>query len=721
MDFSDGTKSKIIGAKDDIVLPHGGTMFVFPSNRDEKDCIEYVLELCRKKNNSLGESKVNQLEALEKVIQAFEERKSLLEDQKEDTPKWDEEALSDLIDDLITGLSGIDPKLREYVDSENDIDGNWQPADVFQWGEWRLNKNRKITGDDGKPLGYSDELSAVVAPQGGNSTIQVYHSIPEAISWTLTEIQQKKVKFLIGKAKVSEINATCTVPALPEELDSQSTGLRVLDRTLAQDEWQRRVNAKRILSIAEFINSPNNIIANSAILFCPPERGSVSFGEQGKVTVDFEKFLRPLAHKNDTWNYSDHDMTEQAPGDLRPLWLIDGQHRTRGLAQSSSGCNLEIPIILFTDEFSLMESAKVFAEINTLQQKLDALHTLFMQHRFQIPSPNKKRDFRPYDINNADTWSSRQNHLAYECAGWLASHEGGPLYGRIKILEPNQPRFTIIKANSWVDYSRSWYSESGPYNTECDMLDEEIFQEVENYFQAFVNISNHEGWVDADGNPEPRWSPNSRNKGLMQFHSTSRVLLDIYNTVWEKARLKTRKKIIPTKVFEEVLSPLKWADWRDDDVQARYKGSGERPRTSLRIWVETAIKHGEQYSLDQVMSRSLKSQPGRGLLAPPSDATIEVLSPQQWPSDGVGNEVILVSSRPAHALKTGRWTIKDSSGKMRNPSGGFKIQAGNEDISQIKIKWEPYIDNVHSLLVRVEWSNVNSPDGHGEITLTRPS
>ena len=187
-----------------------------------------MLELCRKKNNSLGESKVNQLEALEKVIQAFEERKSLLEDQKEDTPKWDEEVLSDLIDDLITGLSGIDPKLREYVDSENDIDGNWQPADVFQWGEWRLNKNRRITGDDGKPLGYSDELSAVVAPQGGNSTIQVYHSIPEAISWTLTEIQQKKVKFLIGKAKVSEINATCTMPALPEELDSQSTGLRSL-------------------------------------------------------------------------------------------------------------------------------------------------------------------------------------------------------------------------------------------------------------------------------------------------------------------------------------------------------------------------------------------------------------------------------------------------------------------------------------------------------------
>ena len=134
--------------------------------------------------------------------------------------------------------------------------------------------------------------------------------------------------------------------------------------------------------------------------------------------------------------------------DYRPMWLIDGQHRTRGLAQSKVGCELEIPIILFTDEFSLMESAKVFAEINTLQQKLDALHTLFMQHRFQIPSPNKKRDFQPYDIHNDDTWPSRQNHLSYECAGWLASHEGGPLYGRIKILEPNQ--YYLKKYNFYV-------------------------------------------------------------------------------------------------------------------------------------------------------------------------------------------------------------------------------------------------------------------------------
>ena len=48
----------------------------------------------------------------------------------------------------------------------------------------------------------------------------------------------------------------------------------------------------------------------------------------------------------------------------------------------------------------MMRAAKVFAEINTLQEGL-ARHTLFMQHRFNIPSIERiarfwlKRRFHP--------------------------------------------------------------------------------------------------------------------------------------------------------------------------------------------------------------------------------------------------------------------------------------------------------------------------------------
>ena len=331
-------------------------------------------------------------------------------------------------------------------------------------------------------MGYSPngELKKSIVPPGGGATIHVYNTIPESITWELTEISQKDIKFLIGKAKVCEIDAVSSVPSLPEELSSAETGKRVLNSNLGRSEWQRRVDPKRILAIDEFIRLPNNIIANSAILYAPEGQGAISCSNDGEVTIDFAKFLR---QSKEDWmdHWFNEDKTDLS-ADLRPMWLIDGQHRTRGLSQNEVGSEMEIPIILFTDDFSLNQSAKVFAEINTLQKPLDKLHELFMQHRFKIPTKTSKRDFRPWNVNDSETWNSRQNNLAYECAGWLTSRKNGPLYNRIKILDSNQPRYTIIKANSWVDYSRYWFR-STPYGPDCDKTKTEMFQEVENYFQ----------------------------------------------------------------------------------------------------------------------------------------------------------------------------------------------------------------------------------------------
>ena len=438
--------------------------------------------------------------------------------------------------------------------------------------------------------------------------------------------------------------------------------------------------------------------------------------EDGVVTIDFGKFLKKVTDGV----FMDHwfdDETMELNADLRPMWLIDGQHRTRGLSQSETGSDMEIPIILFTDEFSLNESAKVFAEINTLQRPLAPLHTLFMQHRFKIPTSGGKRDFRPWANNDDETWDSRQNSLSYECAGWLSSHQGGPLFNRIKILEANQPKFTIIKANSWVDYSRYWFK-SQPYGPDCDMSAEQMFQEVENYFQAFVNTCNHREWPGE--NPRPRWSPNSNHKGLLQMHSTSRVLLDIYGDVWEKAAMGCDEAIIPVSRFEEILEPFYWVDWLDADLLDRYHGSGEVPRTALRVWMKAAIQEGTKYEFDQVMAKNLKSMPGRGILSAPADSEVTIISPNEWPVDEKNGAVVLISERPEHALATSRWTVTDSQGKEWGPTGGHKVQAKTEGVATFKLKYESWMERVDSINVKVQWSNVNPPSAHDDIELIKP-
>lgn len=697
-------------------------MSQFRSTVDEQNAITYMLS---KLNEKIGisDQKVNQIHSIDEAIKILELRREVLDRDGPDSEPWNKDVVEELKKHMVIALSGIDPDDRVYVDSVQGKEApeNWSPTDAFYWTEWRRLQEEALTKSNGEPLGYSPdgELLMAMIPPGGGATVHSYRAIPKSITWELTEIEQKGIKFLIGKAKVCEINAVSSVPSLPEAITSAETGIRVCDRSVAMNEWQRRVDVKRIDQIASFIDIAGNVVANSALLFSPEGQDAISTSEDGKVTIDFSKFLKET---NGMWlDEWWEDAESEVSADLRPMWLIDGQHRTRGLAQSEIGSEMEIPIIMFTDRFSLNQSAKVFAEINTLQRKLAPLHTLFMQHRFRIPQNGGKRDFKKWDVNDSDTWDARQNDMSYECAGWLSKREGGPLYNRIKILEANQPRLTIIKANSWVDYSRYWFSESGPYPHDCLESKETIFQEIENYFQAFVNVCNHSEWPDG----ELRWSHGSKNKGLLQMHSTSRVLLDVYGDVWEKA-VHGYESPIPVRRFEEILKPLYWVDWKHADLLDAYHGSGEVPRTALRIWVKEAILNGVKYTYNEVMSENIKSKSGRGILSPPEDSPITVTTIHDWPIEEKGGEVILSSPHPAHALATSRWTLisvdKNGNKKERSPTGGAKVQSkAGTGVAAYKFKWEKWVDEAVSVVISVQWSNVNRPNARTEITLKPPT
>ena len=57
-----------------------------------------------------------------------------------------------------------------------------------------------------------------------------------------------------------------------------------------------------------------------------------------------------------------------------------------------------------------------------------------------------------------------------------------------------------------------------------------------------------------------------------------------------------------------------------------YHGSGEVPRTALRIWVKEAILNGEMYGYDDVIAEDKKSMPGKGILSPPKDSPITIVT-----------------------------------------------------------------------------------------------
>jgi hypothetical protein len=213
---------------------------------------------------------------------------------------------------------------------------------------------------------------------------------------------------------------------------------------------------------------------------------------------------------------------------------------------------------------------------------------------------------------------------------------------------------------------------------------------------------------------------NSKNKGVLQFHSSSQAVLRIYSTVHLKASKGWKKKTDPISVekFMEALTPFKWVDWRNGEILSKYRGSGEVPRTSLRVWMETAILHGEQYSLADVMSNKLRSQPGRGILAPPSDSEVEITNKVKWPEKKKKQALILAAKRPDHALATSRWTIICSNKRTRLRAS-IQANAGTK-VATLKLGHDDWMDGVTGFTVRVEWSNVNSPDAYGELIVKKP-
>ena len=657
---------------------------LFEGPEEESKALIWMRNHLTDKKMELGRRKSEQLNSIFDLLSDIDGRQDQI---KAEGSGEDSDFHDHLWERFIFSMSG------KWID---DQDTNWDCP--YVWGEWVHSAAQELT------IGHSDCHTRTYVPRGGGSAQHYYSCIPDDVVWKLTPLTQKGMTFFIGVARVSEIDAVCSVPQLPAEMDSSEAAQRVLDKERGDDQWQRRVEAKRIASIRHFIDKGGNLIANSAILFSGPN-DSISVSDDGTVKVSFEDFLE----KTDT-EWCDH----RGKADKRPVWLIDGQHRTRGLAQSETGIDLEIPIIYFPPSFDLSQSAKIFAEINTLQKKLSPLHTLFMQHRFGIPSPTGKRDFKtPWDDGKAENRNSRANHLSYECAAYLASNEKGPLYDRIKILDSNSSNFAIIKAGQWVDFSRSWFGEGQIYGPDtCTLNQEEINNEVENYFRALVETCNHGDWEDG----RHRWCLKANPKGLIQRHGPSQAILKLYPHAWLKAKGLGADSPIPVGVFKEVLAPLTWVDWLDTRLKGTFLTGGERGRNALRVWMRNAIEHGEMYGQDEVMSDEIHSQAGRGILSHPGDGEITVVGDKKWPYGG--KPLVIRAQRPANTLATSVWSIIDSKKVNRSPDNP-SIQS-SRGVAEYTLRYSKWMDDVDHMDIRVDWYNTVTPPGKALLRLIKP-
>lgn len=621
--------------------------------------------------------------------------------------------------------------------TERQIDKGRQNDFSIVWHEWK-DKERQIFH-----AGYvKGHFNYSFIEKGAKEQTSIYDSPPPPAIWKLNKIEQKGYVFYITSAPVREVAQSSSVPALPPKLGITETAERILDKNRNNKEWQREIDPQRIRKIKQFIGESNNIIANTPMLFINDESSIII--NKDELVIDFSKFLKKQTSGEFKGKYIDRKLDIQKDDfgndiydDYRPFWIIDGQHRVRGVHLNDNEQNIVIPIIVFPNKFSMSQTAKVFAEINTLQKKLNPLHELFMQHRFSIDHPtNIKRKFKDYkkvsleDCESKgwtiDDWKhSRANHLAYEILAKLAKF--GPLKDRVQFLPQNEDNYSIyITADQWVNYARTLFErkcykymngEVSDYvfnptdkESKTDIIDL-FYQEMNNYFLAWVNTCNHREWPDQ----KDRWVEEARGKALIQRKTHFIILIELYSLVRDFAiQHKKEKKlggIINVKEFMEILKPFKWVDWKDKELENTYPGSGEKGRRSLEVWMADAIINGVQYSAEQVVNAEIKSQPGQGITSVLDKPSLEVISANSWPEKN--KPVIFRSKRPWNARYECTWKVEDENEDTKAEGKVSTSKHLGPMEAEFILKHENYMDdqNIRELTIRVDWKNSHTHTG----------
>jgi len=179
----------------------------------------------------------------------------------------------------------------------------------------------------------------------------------------------------VGAVSAQQLDGFAEVPAFTPETQDAQIATNLLGTPIK--DWQRPLDEDKRKDITDRFSRNAEFMPNPVLL-----------------AVDSQKAVKKFALEPPLFEIE----VTRKPGEPPPLWIIDGQHRVRGLAKSER--DNPIPFVLLysenTGEYVPGELAKLFAEVSTEATSLDPLHNDWMQYAF---------DLGPYSVS--DSFSSQ--------------------------------------------------------------------------------------------------------------------------------------------------------------------------------------------------------------------------------------------------------------------------------------------------------------------------
>lgn len=265
---------------------------------------------------------------------------------------------------------------------------------------------------------------------------------------------------------------------------SLSTSLQVEE---IDDSWQRPLDVDRIGRIKTNIdrallgsNDNDCLMANPVLL----GRSNNAGDDLAPTTV----FAVQMKDSDNSPIPDVFKLTIRMAEDVKPLWILDGQHRIHGMGDSPfddmTGSILEnevIPVVfVIDDQYEPDFLAKIFTEVTTEAVKMDDLHGDWMQFFFQMSD---------YRAENA--------REAFKVVLQLNNHQeiGGidnPFYGQIQ-FNPNLDTdpilsFGNIRADKFRQFICKRYHDAGG-----NLGEEEIATAIVYFLHTAVQLDVHSG------------------------------------------------------------------------------------------------------------------------------------------------------------------------------------------------------------------------------------
>ena len=272
--------------------------------------------------------------------------------------------------------------------------------------------------------------------------------------------------YYLGALDAKDLKKISDAPSFGYETPNDQIAAEVL--VPPTKHWQRPLKTEKVNQIARKFDMESEIMPNPVLLAVNPDK-------RISLSQDFD------GNNRETGLWTIRIAVPGNPNEQKPLWIIDGQHRVMGMAETRIS-NSPLPFVLLYSEQEAYRPAvlaKIFAQVTTEATPLHAVHQSWMQFVFNLGDYSE----------GTPTWRAMKT-TALLCRTQQYDGSPNPFYGKIGFnpeLEAQSinPGGFSYDAKYLQDLLRDKYfkNEGGPH----DLSEEDVASQISLAIQALKN------------------------------------------------------------------------------------------------------------------------------------------------------------------------------------------------------------------------------------------